>query len=55
MPGGPVVVLSSTNVALPVADWTSVLTTNFDGSGDLDTIITANPAAPQEFYIIEGF
>jgi hypothetical protein len=33
IPDGPVSVLTSTNVALPLSSWTTVTTTTFDGSG----------------------
>ncbi len=34
-PGGPYSVLSTTNIALPAASWTTVTTGNFDGNGSL--------------------
>ena len=53
-PNGPYTVLSTTNLALPLGSWTVVGTGNFDGSGNLSDAITVNPAAPQEFYILEA-
>jgi fibronectin-binding autotransporter adhesin len=49
-PNGPYTVLSTTNLALPLSDWTTVSTGNFDGNGNLSTQITVSPSAPQEFY-----
>jgi autotransporter-associated beta strand protein len=51
--GGQYVLLGSTNVALPLIQWTPLLTNMFDGSGNfnLSTNIV-NPALPQEFYIL---
>ena len=53
--GGPIIVLSSTNVALPLAQWTKVTTGNFDGSGNYgytaSGVLTAG--APQTFYILQ--
>jgi hypothetical protein len=50
---GPYVLLGSTNVALPLIQWTPLLTNNFapDGSFNLSTNII-NPALPLEFYIL---
>lgn len=50
---GSFVLLGSTNVALPVAQWTPLLTNSFDGSGNfnLSTNIV-NPSVPFEFYIL---
>jgi len=51
--GGMFVLLGSTNVALPLANWTPILTNSFDGSGNLNLSTNiVNPAVPGEFYII---
>ena len=52
-PSGQYVLLGTTNVALPLNQWTPVLTNNFDGSGmlNLSTNIV-NLALPREFYIL---
>jgi len=52
-PNGAYVLLGSTNVALPLMQWTPLLTNSFDGSGNfsLSTNII-NPALPQEFYLL---
>jgi hypothetical protein len=45
--------LQSTNLALPLPQWTPVLTNNFNGSGvlNLSTNIV-NPNSADEFYIL---
>jgi autotransporter-associated beta strand protein len=52
-PSGNYVLLGSTNVALPVAQWIPLLTNAFDGSGsfNLSTNIV-NPGVPVQFYIL---
>jgi fibronectin-binding autotransporter adhesin len=52
--GGPYTLLESTNLLLPIAQWTPVLTNNFDGNGNLN--LTTNVVSPNnsiEFYILE--
>ena len=49
-------VLTSTNLLLPLSQWTTNSTTTFDGNGDLlnYTIPGAvNPNAPQSFFVLE--
>jgi fibronectin-binding autotransporter adhesin len=53
-PNGPASVLSSTNLALPLAQWTSVATGNFDANGNYSPTITVNPTAPQAYYILQA-
>jgi autotransporter-associated beta strand protein len=50
---GQYVLLGSTNLALPLNQWTPILTNSFNGSGsfNLSTNIV-NPTQPQEFYIL---
>jgi hypothetical protein len=48
--GGGYHVLSSTDLTIPVANWTPAGTGSFDGSGNFS--ISINPSAPQTFYII---
>jgi len=52
-PGGSVFVLSSTNVALPVANWTRVATNLFDGSGNFSFTNAVNPSTPQQFFLLQ--
>jgi len=50
---GTYILLQSTNVALPFAQWTPVLTNVFDGSGNLNLFTNIlNPGEPKQFYII---
>jgi autotransporter-associated beta strand protein len=51
-PYAPVSVLSSTNVALPVASWTSVATGAFDALGNFSQSITVDPTTPTQFFIL---
>jgi hypothetical protein len=51
--GGSWLLLQSTNVVLPLNQWQTNLTGNFDGSGDLSTNITSPPTNPQEFYLLK--
>lgn len=50
---GQFVLLGSTDVTLPFAQWTPILTNNFDSGGNL-TLSTnvLNPAVPVEFFIL---
>lgn len=47
-------VLATTNLALPVAQWTLVATNQFDGSGDFIITNSINPAWPQTFYRLQS-
>jgi fibronectin-binding autotransporter adhesin len=44
------ILLTSTNVALPAAGWTSILTNNFDGNGNFAVTNAVNPSEPQRYY-----
>ena len=46
-------VLTSTNVALPVAQWSRVRTNNFDGSGNFGFTNNLNMNPSQVFYLIQ--
>ncbi|HUA66849.1 MAG TPA: RICIN domain-containing protein [Alphaproteobacteria bacterium] len=51
--GGHFVLLGSTNLAMPLQQWTPILTNEFDGSGDLNLMTNIiSPANPLEFYIL---
>jgi hypothetical protein len=52
-PGGSWALLQSTNVALPLSQWQTNITGNFDGSGNLSTNILNNATNSQEFYILK--
>jgi autotransporter-associated beta strand protein len=48
---GQYVLLESTNLALPLADWVPVLTNNFDGSGNFSNSISTTNARSEFFQI----
>ena len=50
--GGTFYLLTSTNVAAPLADWTPVATNQFDANG-VFSFTNVPGAAPQEFFIIQ--
>ncbi|MEO5802250.1 MAG: autotransporter-associated beta strand repeat-containing protein [Verrucomicrobiota bacterium] len=54
--GGPAngtyYVLASTNIALPLTNWTALATNTFDGSGGFSFTNAVNPAAPQQFFTL---
>jgi hypothetical protein len=52
-PGGPWTLLQSTNVAVPLNQWQTNTTGNFDGSGNVSTIIPNTVTNGQEFYIFK--
>ena len=54
-PGGQYVVLTTTNLALPISVWTPVVTNNYDGSGAINPplSIPVNPSATQSFYLLK--
>ena len=55
-PGDPVTLLSSTNVALPLAQWMTVTSGNYDGSGHFSYTNNGvlNSGLRQQFYILQG-
>ena len=44
------VVVTATNLALPLSNWTSLLTNQFDGSGNFVFSNSVSPGMPQRFY-----
>ena len=51
--GGPFSILTSTNLTLPLASWTTAQTGDFDGTGSITGFsVTVNPALPQSFFIL---
>jgi len=55
VPSGGVIVMTSTNIALPISYWTPVATNAFDGSGNLSQPIAVNPTLPRSFYPLQGY
>jgi autotransporter-associated beta strand protein len=54
-PNGTVDVLSTTNLALPLDDWTNLTTTTFDGNGDLSLPVTVDPTLPQSYFMLQAY
>jgi polygalacturonase len=46
-------VLTSTNIALPLTNWTRLVTNQFDGSGNFNFTNAMNPNSPQSFYLLQ--
>jgi hypothetical protein len=46
------VLLTSTNLTLPLSQWTPVVTNTFTG-GSWSTTNTVNPSVPQNFYLLD--
>jgi autotransporter-associated beta strand protein len=53
IPSGSFTVLTSTNVALPLSNWTSVLTGAFDGSGNFSGSVPVDPSLPRQFFLLQ--
>lgn len=51
--GGTYKVLSSTNIALPVANWTPVATNQFGQGGSFSYTNVVNPATPATFFLLQ--
>jgi hypothetical protein len=52
MPGTMYIVLTSTNLALPVINWTPAATNAFDGSGNFILTNVITPAPSQQFFLL---
>lgn len=52
--GGTYYVLSSTNVALPLNQWTYLSTNSFLGNGQFSVTNPINPGQPQQFYLLQA-
>lgn len=52
-PGGTYYVLTSTNVALPVINWTALATNQFDGSGNFNWTNAIDPGTAKRFYLLQ--
>ena len=53
-PGATFYVLSSTNVALPLAQWARVSTNMFDGGGNFNITNAVNPTTRQRFFMLDA-
>jgi len=52
LPGGTYEVLSSTNLAMPLTNWTQVGAGHFDGNGNFSVSNALNASDPQRFYLL---
>ena len=52
-PGGTYHLLTSTNVTLPLSNWTVLTSGSFDGTGTVHSTNAINPATSRSFYILE--
>ena len=52
VPGWPYYVLASTNLALPLSDWTRVQTNRFDSTGSFN-LTNALSTQPRQFYLLQ--
>jgi hypothetical protein len=50
IPGANFSILASTNVSLPVTNWSVIQTGSFDGNGSLQFTNAIDPSAPQKYY-----
>ncbi|HTX20940.1 MAG TPA: hypothetical protein VMD27_03620, partial [Candidatus Aquilonibacter sp.] len=53
-PNGTYYVLGSTNLALPLADWTAIATNAFDASGNFNLTNPMDANQPQWFYLLQA-
>ena len=55
-PGSPCLVFASTNLALPLSQWTPILTNGYDANGRFNLLIaltnTLNPNAAAQFFVL---
>jgi fibronectin-binding autotransporter adhesin len=54
IPSNAVSVLSTTNLALPIVNWTTAATGNFDGSGNFSAPVTVDTTIPRQFYVLSA-
>jgi autotransporter-associated beta strand protein len=52
-PNGPVYILTSTNLGLPLLQWTRLATNQFDNSGQLSFTNSIDPNTAQAFYLLQ--
>lgn len=52
-PNGTYYVLTSTNVALPLVNWTRVTTNLFDSTGGFSATNVVDPNVPQQFFLLQ--
>jgi hypothetical protein len=52
-PNAAYFVLASTNIALPLTNWTPILTNQFGSSGNFSFTNAIDPALPRRFFMLE--
>jgi len=52
-PGAPFKIVTSTDIAAPLASWTEVAAGTFDTSGNFSVTIPIDPNTPQRFFLIQ--
>jgi autotransporter-associated beta strand protein len=50
---GTYYLLTATNIAQPLTNWTRLLTNQFDANGNFNLTNTLNPGSPQSFYLLQ--
>jgi hypothetical protein len=53
MPFGSYFILTSTNVTLPLSNWTRIATNQFNASGGFTSTNSTSPSATQQFYLLQ--
>ena len=54
VPGATFYLLSSTNLATPIINWTRLLTNSFDSNGDFDFTNLLNTNSSQSFFRLQS-
>ena len=52
-PGSNYIILASTNLTLPLTNWSALTTNTFDGSGQFNYSNHVSPAKPRQFFIFK--
>ena len=53
-PGSNYVVLTSTNLTIPLTNWLALTTNTFDGSGQFHYTNNVSPVEPRQFFIFKS-
>ncbi len=51
--GGTYHLLSSTNISVPLSNWSTVTSGSFDANGNVNSTNPVNPTTPRNFYILQ--
>ena len=52
---GPVNVLTTTDLTLPVSSWTVAASTTFTAGGTLNLQVTVDPTQPQSYFMLQAY